>query len=281
VGATGILNALDAVTGAGFWTRNAATDTGAKQTTYGFSSSPLIVDDLVIVAASGRLAAYETATGQPRWRGPNAGGSYGSPQLLTIGGVPQVVMIGATGATSVSPSDGKELWKHSWPGGMGILQPAVTGDGGVLITMGGVNGGEGIRRLAVAQGPGGWTASESWTSRGLKPHFNDFVVHNGHAYGFDGAILSCIDLKDGQRKWKGGRYGNGQMLLLAGQDLLVVLSEEGELALVSATPDQYTEFAKVRAIEGKTWNHPAMDGDILLLRNGQEMAAFRLSREGM
>ena len=112
---------------------------------------------------------------------------------------------------------------------------------------------------------------------GLKPYFNDFVVHNGDAYGFDGSIMSCIDLKDGVRKWKGGRYGNGQMVLLADQDLLLVLSEEGELALVSATSAEFKEIARFKAIEGKTWNHPVLVGDTVLVRNGEEMAAFRLS----
>ncbi len=137
-------------------------------------------------------------------------------------------------------------------------------------------GGTGIRRLAVAHGPGGWTATERWLSKGLKPYFSDFVVHEGHAYGFDGSILSCIDLADGTRKWKGGRYGHGQLVLLPEQDLLLVLSEEGELALVGATPGQFTEIARVPAIEGKTWNHPVLVGDTLLVRNDQEMAAFRL-----
>ena len=278
-GATGLLNALDARNGAVIWSRNAASDTGAKTPGWGFASSPLVVNDLVIVAASGRLAAYDAATGNPRWSAPARAGSYSSPQLMTIGGVAQVLLLTGTGVTSVAPADGKLLWEHGWPG-TPILQPARTSDGDVLITTGDMSGGVGTRRIAVAHGSGGWTVEERWTSAGLKPYFNDFVVHKGHAFGFDGSILACIDLKDGARKWKGGRYGHGQLVLLPDQDLLLVLSEEGELALVGATPDQFTELAKLPAIEGKTWNHPVLAGDVLLVRNGEEMAAFRLSLAG-
>ena len=278
-GATGIVNALDAGSGAVVWTRNAASDTGAKVPGWGFSSSPLAVDGLVIVAASGRLAAYDPSTGAPRWVKAEGGVSYSSPHVLTIGGEQQVVILNGGGATSVAPADGTVLWKHSWEG-FASLQPAVTADGGILITEGDMGGGMGVRRLAVARGAGGWTAGEVWTSTGLKPYFNDLVVHNGHVYGFDGGILACIDLKDGKRKWKGGRYGHGQLILLADQDLLLVLSEEGELALVAAVPGQFTEIARFPAMDGKTWNHPAMAGDTLLIRNDREMVAFRLSLAG-
>jgi hypothetical protein len=140
-----------------------------------------------------------------------------------------------------------------------------------------VSDSSGLRRIAVAPGSGGWSVEERWTSNGLKPYFNDFVVHKGHAFGFDGSIMASIDLKDGKRVWKGGRYGHGQLLLLREQDLLLVLSEEGELALVKATPDQFTELARFPAIEGKTWNHLVLADDVLLVRNGETMAAFRLA----
>jgi len=277
LGATGMVSALNTNDGAVVWSRNAVSDTGAKIPEWGFASSPLVVGDIVIIAASGRLIAYDLATGNPRWRAQTGGGGYSSPQLFTIGGVAQVLLMSGHGATSVAPADGRLLWEYALPGGMRIVQPALTLDGEILVTLGESGlGGTGLRRIAVAPGPGGWTVQERWTSSGLKPAFNDFVVHNGHAYGFDGAILSCIDLKDGQRKWKGGRYGGGQMVLLADQDLLLVLSEEGELALVSATPAEFKEIARFKAIEGKTWNHPVLVEDTVLVRNGEEMAAFRL-----
>lgn len=273
VGATGILNVLDAKTGAVVWSRNVGTDTNTQIPFWGFSSSPLIFGDTVIVAASGQLIAYDIANGKQRWLGPKAGGSYSSPHFVNIAGVPQILLMGGSRAISVAPSDGKQLWQHEWPINT-IVQPALTPDGDVLIT----SQEQGTRRLAVAYNTGGWTVSERWTSNGLKPYFNDYVLHKGYAFGFDGRILSCLDLKDGQRKWKGGRYGNGQLVLLPDQDLLLVLSEEGELALVQATPDQFNEVAKLPAIQGKTWNHPVLVGDVLLVRNSEEMAAFRLAR---
>jgi outer membrane protein assembly factor BamB len=276
LGGTGILNVLDADRGAVIWTRNAATDTGAKVPYWGLAGSPLVVDDLVIVAVSGHLIAYDRATGNRRWLGETTGVGYSSPHLVTLGGVPQIVLLSGTGATGVALADGKKLWAHEWSG-FASLQPAKTGESDLLIASGGAAGGVGTRRIAVTHGPGGWAAAERWTSNGLKPYFNDLVVHEGHAYGFDGRILACIDLADGTRKWKGGRYGNGQLVLLPEQDLLLVLSEDGELALVSATPGGFTELARVPALEGKTWNHPVVVGDLLLVRNDQEMAAFRLS----
>jgi outer membrane protein assembly factor BamB len=285
LGATGILNALDADDGAIAWSRDAAADgeatpsmTGGKTKVpdWGFSSSPLVIGELLVVAVAGQLVAYDHASGERRWTGPAGGTSYSSPFLASIGGVPQVLLMSGKGLTSLAPADGQPLWEHKWRG-FPIVQPALLGDGGLLVVAQGTSG---TRRLAVERGAGGWSVEERWTSAAFKPYFNDFVVHEGHAYGFDGRILACIDVADGRRKWKGGRYGSGQLVLLPDQDVLLVLSEEGELALVRAAPDAFTELSRARAIEGKTWNHPALVGDLLLVRNGAEMAAFRLPRSG-
>ena len=281
-GATGIVNALDAASGTLIWSRKAPSDTGRKIPGWGFASSPLVVGDLVVVATAGTLVAYARDTGELRWVAPKGGWGYSSPHLATIGGVQQILLLNGAGAISVAPADGKQLWVYPWRGD-GIVQPALTADGDVLIGTGSGLGGDvgvGVRRVALAHHESGWTVEERWTSAGLKPYFNDFVVHEGHAYGFDGSILACIDLASGERTWKGGRYGHGQLILLADQGVLLVLSEQGAVALVAAAPDQFKELARFPAIEGKTWNHPVLAGDVLLVRNDQEMAAFRLALAG-
>lgn len=274
-GATGILNSLDAASGALLWSRNVAADTETKVPGWGFSSSPLVYAESVFVAAGGRMAAYDLATGAPRWMAPPSGGSYSSPHLFTAGGAAQILLVSSQGVASFDPAGGGILWKHSWPSDTPIVQPA-SAPGGDLLVSGG--DGSGIHRLAARRSDQGWKVEERWTTMGLKPYFNDFVVHDGYAYGFDRSILSCISLEDGARKWKGGRYGYGQLLLLRDQSLLLLISEEGDLALVKADPAQFTELARMPAIEGKTWNHPVLAGDRLFVRNGSEMAAFRLPR---
>ncbi|MDA8018621.1 MAG: PQQ-like beta-propeller repeat protein [Thermoanaerobaculia bacterium] len=268
-GATGILNALDGQHGTVVWSRNVAADTSAEVPHYGFSSSPLVVNDVVLVAADG-LAAYDVDTGTLRWTSLPGGKSYSSPHRATIDGIEQILLSTGAGMSSVSPIDGAVLWEHLWPG-FGIVQPALTTDRDILI---GTD--DATRRIAVSHRAGEWTTEERWTSIRLKPYFNDMVVHDGHAYGFDGRTLASLRIEDGERMWKGGRYGTGQLLLLAQQELLLVVSERGELVLVPAVPDQFTEIARFPAIEGKTWNHPVLVGDVLLVRNGEEMAAFQL-----
>ena len=271
LGATGIVNALDAMSGRVVWSRDAAAATGAPVPIWGFAGSPIVADGLVIVSLGGMLAAFDLATGEPRWQA-GSGDGYSSPHLATIAGVPQVLLIGSEGTASVAAADGKPLWSHAWPtGGANVVQPGLVSNGDLLL-----GSTSGIRRVGFTRGPDGWKAAEGWTSNTLKPYFNDFVVHKGHAYGFDGAILAAVNLQDGTRAWKGGRYGQGQLVLLPEQDMLLVLSEEGELVLVRATPERHVEIARAPGITGKTWNHPVVVGEVLLVRNGEEMAAFRL-----
>ena len=202
--------------------------------------------------------------------------SYCSPQLATINDADQILLVTDVGLSAFEPAGGKELWHYSWPvkNVARIVQPALAGDGDLLI---GTGLGTGTRRIHVRRDGQDWLAEEQWTTRKIKPYFNDFVVFSDYLYGFDGNKFVCIDLKDGTETWRASGYGNGQVLLLTDQELLLILSEEGDVALVSARPDKHQELCRFKALEGKTWNHPVIAHGKLFVRNGEEIACFTLA----
>ena len=131
----------------------------------------------------------------------------------------------------------------------------------------------------VARADGTFDVRELWRDkRILRTKFTNVVLHGGHAYGLDEGILECVELASGRVLWKEGRYGHGQ-ILLAGE-LLLVVAEEGEVLLIAARPDRANEvLGRFQALEGKTWNNPALAGELLVVRNAEEMAVWRLALE--
>ncbi len=270
LGATGILNCLNISDGSLIWSRNAALDAGEKTPLWGFSGSPLITTDAVIAAISGTIVSYDRETGQQMWTGPDGGQSYSSPVLLNMCGIRQVVFMSDSGAVGLNPENGTKLWDYPWKIEGRILQPSVIDSSDLLLC------GEykAIRRISFDMVQNRFKITEKWNSSSVKNVFNDFVIDKGFAYGFDGPYLTCTNLSYGKMVWKGDRY-QGFPVLIADQDLILVLTEKGEVALVKASPEKFTELSRFNAIKGKTWSHPVLAGNILVVRNGDEMAAFR------
>lgn len=280
LGAEGDLICFEAKTGKVNWSKNILKDNGADNLQWGMSGSPLIVDDKVVVLPGGRsgksVVAYNKLTGAPVWRALNDKQAYVSPMLVTLAGKRQILVVTANRIVGLGVEDGAQLWDSSWNTDMGInvSQPIVVDANHFFISSG---YGKGAALVEVTSSGGGLTARKLWekVTKAMNNKFNSSVLHEGYAYGLDEGILACVDVKTGEQRWKGGRYGYGQVILASGH--LVVITEEGELVLVKATPDKHTEVARFSAIEGKTWNYPAISGGHLLVRNQTQMACFDVS----
>lgn len=277
-GATAAFMRLDPLTGEIKWKQDLAAVSGRTMPMWGFSASPLVTAGLAIVYAGGPgdkgLLAFDATTGALRWSAASASDSYASPQLSTLLGEPLVLALSNDGLLLVDPASGRERLKYDWSFPQyRALQPCVVGDDTILLP---TPSDAGTRAVRITKAGGKFAVEELWTSLHLKPDFTDLVTYQGYAYGNDAGIWTCIDLKTGERKWKGGRYGKGQALLLEKSGLLLIAAEDGQVALVAADPTRYREVASFQALEGKTWNHPVLVGDRLYVRNAEEAAAYEL-----
>jgi outer membrane protein assembly factor BamB len=277
LGAQGELRCLNSENGKQVWAVNILEDNQAENLTWGMAASPLIVDDKVIVLpgrpAGKSVVAYDKFSGIPIWKVLDDQQAYASPMLVTLAGKRQILIVSARRLIGLAIEDGTLLWDYPWVTEHGInsTQPIVLGENRFFISAG---YGHGCAMIEVVSSNERFSAKPVWENTKMKNKFTSSILENGYIYGLDEAILACIQADTGELKWKGGRYGYGQVLLADGH--LIVLSESGELALVKATPDGYQELARFQAIEGKTWNHPAIAGGRLLVRNANQMACFDL-----
>jgi outer membrane protein assembly factor BamB len=280
VGATGKLHCLDVASGQVIWASDVQKDNEGHPIAHGVCASPLIVGELVIVAPTGNphasLVAYDRTTGKRVWHAGKFSASYGSPALVELAGRRQILLYTDDGVEGHDPETDEFLWNFHWTNHVHVncSQPLVIdGPAGRLMIATGYDNGSVL--LELAPGEKEWSVKEIWkNSREMKTKFTTAVRLGDCVYGLDDGILACIDLATGKRKWKGGRYQHGQILLVG--ELLLVQAESGEVVLVRPDPQQLIELGRIPALTGKTWNNPALAGRCLLVRNDHEAACFEL-----
>lgn len=277
LGGLGELRCLDDASGKLLWRANILDDAGAANLQWGMAAAPLVVDDTVVVLPGGAkgqsVVAYDRRTGKRAWAALDDQQGYSSPMLVTLAGTRQIVVFTATRVIGLTPDRGSVLWEYPWKTDYDVnaSQPLLIGDNRLFVSSA---YGKGAAVIEIAKAGDGLSVREVWRNIRMKNQFTSSVLHEGFIYGLDESILACVDAASGELKWKGGRYGYGQVLLASGH--LIVLTEDGDLALVRAAPDRHQEIGRFPAVEGKSWNHPAMSGGVLLVRNISEMAAFDL-----
>lgn len=275
LGSTGILNCLDFESGKQIWSTNIFEENRAEAPPWGVSTSPLVLDELVIVSAGGAVA-YHKGTGEIAWTGHRTQTGYSSPFLTTLAGTEQIVLFSNGLVTSHEPTTGKLLWKQPWPAAECAAQPLPLSDNKLLVsTAYGI--GAKLFQISRSNLSEEFNVNLIWNAISFKAKFTTIIYYEGYIYGLADGIFACINASDGQRQWKRGRYGHGQTLLIS--DVLLVLTESGEIVLLEPNPKVHKELARLPAITGTTWNNPALVGNYLLVRNNREAACYSLPTE--
>jgi len=276
LGALGRLNCLDLASGALIWTADIQADNDGRMPQWGYAGSPLIAGRFVAVSPGGgngrSLVAYDRETGEIAWRAGDDAPGYSSPQLRTLAGAPQIIILNAHSVTAHDPETGAILWNEPWGSGSpNVANPLALPADRLLVSSG---YGVGCKLYQVSASGEGLALRELYSSPRLKAKFANFVPFGAHVYGLDDGVLTAVAIADGQRAWKRGRYGHGQ-LLLAG-DLLLLQAEAGSLHLIEPNPDSLRELGAIEALDGKAWNTMALSGNLLLMRNHEEAICFKL-----
>jgi outer membrane protein assembly factor BamB len=258
--------------------------TAEQDVAWGRSGSPLLVGDKLIAPLGGSqkgkissLVCLNAKTGTEIWRGGTSQIGYSSPALLTLGGIEQIVSVNETTVSSHHPENGTILWETEWlgqsNGAANVSQPVQVDSEHVLLSKA---YGTGAKLIQVKQDQSGkWSVKEVWSNNAvLKTKYTNVVIHQGYAFGLSDGILECVDLKDGKRQWKAKRYRQGQLMRIGSH--LLIISEDGYVAIANTSPEKFEELCTFPAITGITWNNPALAGDLLLVRNDEQAACLRL-----
>lgn len=273
--------AADASNGAELWTRPLG-----EAPQWGFSSSPLVDGELLIVHGTldqpaesspderGAVIALDRATGATAWTAEPGHPGYSSPLIAEIAGRRHLVSFVAAGLLGLDPQTGERLWIHPWTTAYSVnaADPIILPGDRIFISAGYDSGSQLLQILADGEG---FRVEEVWRTHRMKNHFSSSVLVGEHIFGFDNSTLQCLQVVDGKPCWRQRGFGKGSLITTG--DHLLVLGDEGTLALVEASGDEYRELGRVQALEYGSWAPPSLAGQWIYLRNHDEIVSLNLA----
>ncbi len=248
---------------------------------FGYSMSPLVDGDQVLALVgkpkeSPGIIAFDRMTGEVKWEALNGPAGYASPLIAEIGGQKQYVHATFDAIVGLSTT-GEVLWSHDTGPKTALPMPIFLAPDKVFVATADDNfGGMMIR---VTHGEEGFATEELWKERLMRNHFNTSVAVDGYVYGFDNATFRCLDAETGKRMWAYRGFGKGS--LIAAGSLLYVLSDNGTVALVRATPAGFEEAGRVKPMEGRSWTTPSLANGHLYLRDADELVSLDVRGEAL
>jgi len=280
VGATGHVRALQRGSGRPVWSRDLARDFGATLRPRGYSSSPLVWRDRVIVMAGGHgagVVALGLADGAVAWRSLDLTNSQSSPILIDVGGQEQVVAFMAEAVVGLRPEDGRALWRvpHATDWGLNASTPAW-GEDGLLFVSSAYGGGS--RMIRLTRRGGSTTAEELWFTRRMRLHFGNALRLGPYVLGSSGdlgpALFAALDARTGEPVWR--ERGLAKASFLHADGRLIILDEDGELILARPGTTGLAIDARAQVLQAPAWTVPALAGTTLYVRDRKEIAALEL-----
>jgi len=279
VGAQARLFAIDLESGEVKWQHDLRKEYGAQTPEYGYSASPLVDGDVLVVDAAGKKShgaiAFDRHTGKVLWHADNHRPAYSAPLVVTIGGVRQYVFFVGEGLISLDAADGRRLWMVGWQSEFDVnaAMPVFVPASGIFISSGYSDQGALIQ---VVNETRGFKAYQLWKGRTMKNDFHPAVLDGGQLYGFDGSTLKCIDVLTGDELWRArhGGYARGSLLWADGH--LLVLGGQGKLGLIEATPDEFRLRGSAKILTGSTWSQGALADGVFYARDPESLVAVRV-----
>jgi outer membrane protein assembly factor BamB len=275
--AGGNLLCLNRTTGKIMWQQNILERFNAQNLIWGVSASPLIDGENLLLNVGGAGAGFVALnkyTGEVIWKAHDDVAGYSSPIIITNGDVREVVFFAGRAVVGLAPQDGRLHWRHEWrtTDDMNVATPIWANP--FLFVSSGRGTGAGLFRLD-AKGDV-LCAEVVWTSKVMQNHFNSCVPVGEHLYGFDNAILKCIELKTGKELWSDRSVGKGSLVFADGH--LFIVGEHGDIAVAEATPQGYRELGRKRVLEYRAWTPPAIAYGRLYVRDQQTISCLDLRR---
>ena len=296
ISAHGKLYALNAANGQKIWLHDLQRKFGSKMPRWGFSTSPLVEGELLLVEVGGKgkksIVAFNKNSGDVIWSSHKDKLGYSSPIAITVQGVRQIICFTGTQLVSLSPTDGTIYWKYPWKTGYDVnaATPVFIPPDKVFISSG-YDKGAAVVQMRVFVSPdddraptdqirekqGVVRIEEIWKNRKMKNQFSSSVLYENHLYGFDNSILKCIEANTGEEQWKSRGFGKGTVILADRH--LIILSDRGKLGLAEATPAGYIEKATAKVLDGLCWTVPTLADGKLYVRNEEEMICLDMTEK--
>jgi enterochelin esterase-like enzyme/outer membrane protein assembly factor BamB len=275
LGPKGQLVALKLASGEMIWSKMLPSDFGAVEPEFGFTTSPVVADGVLIVQTGGSegraLSGLDTRSGKTLWSLGDEKVEYQSPAVVTLAGQRQVVAISGHQISGIEAKNGKVLWEHVLDEKDNVYSSNVMplDDDGFMTFVG-----RAAVRFKVSKDDSGYSIQELYRSEDLGGTYALPVEHKGYIYGFKRQFLTCIDAGTGELVWKSRPPGGRGLILVDGH--LIVYAAQGNVVVVKATPEGYMETARVQAMEGSGYTWPSFAGNQIFVRSLGEMAAVKI-----